>query len=125
LKKIAITGGAAVTVGDTEDADGFGLVWTADNYIYVGVTRGITRVSANGGTPERIIALKDDETAHRPQLLPDVDRLLFTLETGGQNRWDSAQIVVQSMKSGERKVVIPGGSDGRYVPTGHIVYTLG
>src|SRR5262249_23301423 len=43
----------------------------------------------------------------------------------GSTRWDQAQIVVQSLKSGERKVLIEGGSDARYVSTGHIVYALG
>jgi eukaryotic-like serine/threonine-protein kinase len=125
LKKIAIAGGAAVTISDTQDAEGFGLTWSADDYIYVGTQKGITRVSANGGTPERIITLKDGETAHRPQLLPDGDTLLFTLETGGPMRWETAQIVAQSLKSGQRKVLISGGSDARYIPTGHILYAVG
>src|SRR5262249_23021652 len=38
--------------------------------------------------------------------------------------WDHAQIVVQSLTSGERKVVVRGGSDGRYVPSGHIIYAV-
>jgi eukaryotic-like serine/threonine-protein kinase len=33
--------------------------------------------------------------------------------------------VVESLKSGTRKVLINGGSDARYAPTGHIVYALG
>lgn len=33
--------------------------------------------------------------------------------------------MVQSLKSGERKVLIEAGSDARYVPTGHLVYALG
>jgi serine/threonine-protein kinase len=33
--------------------------------------------------------------------------------------------VVQSLKTGERKTVIDGGSDGRYLPTGHLVYARG
>src|SRR5262245_36113134 len=39
--------------------------------------------------------------------------------------WDRARIVVQSLKSGERKVLIDGGTAAHYVPTGHIVYALG
>src|SRR5205823_14960051 len=41
------------------------------------------------------------------------------------DRWDKARIVVQSLQSGERKTLIEGGSDARYLPTGHIVYALG
>ena len=38
--------------------------------------------------------------------------------------WDKARIVVQSLQSGERKTLIEGGSDPRYLPTGHIVYAV-
>jgi hypothetical protein len=59
-------------------------------------------------------------------LLPDGGGLLFTLATGtGIDRWDKAKIVVQSLRSGERKTLIEGGSDARYLATGHIVYALG
>jgi serine/threonine-protein kinase len=52
--------------------------------------------------------------------------LLFTItQTVGPERWDQGQIVVQSLRSGERKVIVRGGSDGRYVPTGHLIYALG
>ena len=36
--------------------------------------------------------------------------------------WNDAQIVVQSLDSGQKKVVAQGGADARYVPTGHLVY---
>src|SRR5262249_16629014 len=61
-----------------------------------------------------------------PQVLPGGDEVLFTVAgTTGDDRWDKAQIVVQSLKTGQRKMLINGGSDARYVPTGHIVYALG
>ena len=43
---------------------------------------------------------------------------------GGATRWDEAQIVVQSLESGERRVLWEGGSDARYVSTGHLIYAL-
>src|SRR5262249_20354727 len=126
LKRIAITGGAAVTISDVGDPP-HGPLWNSDGFIYLGQPKRIARVSANGGKLDTVIALKDGETAHRPQLLPRGDALLFTLTnaTGGPDRWDTGQIVVQSLNTGERKVVVPGGSDGRYVPSGHVIYMLG
>jgi serine/threonine-protein kinase len=125
LKRIAVTGGAAVTIGDAEETNaGFGPVWNVDNYIYLGQPRRIVRVSADGGKLESIITLKDDEVGHLPQLLPDGDTILFTLKKDGAD-WDSSQVVAHSLTSGARKVLVTGGSDGRYVRTGHIVYTLG
>src|SRR5262245_28750905 len=71
--------------------------------------------------------MNESQLFHGPQLLPGGDALLFTVASTGNrvDRWDKAQIVIQSLKSGERKVVIEGGSDARYLPTGHLVYALG
>ena len=50
--------------------------------------------------------------------------MLFTLLRGVWNgRWEDAQIVVQDLENGDRKVLV-SGEDGRYVPTGHLVYAL-
>src|SRR6185295_11897753 len=43
----------------------------------------------------------------------------------GPTRWDKARIVVQTMKSGARKTIVNGGTDARYLRTGHLVYALG
>src|SRR5262249_6746354 len=66
------------------------------------------------------------ESAFGPQVLPGGEFLLFTLATGtGLDRWDTAKIVLQSLKTGDRHVLLEGGSNARYVPTGHLVYALG
>src|SRR5215471_6178734 len=131
LKKIAITGGAAVTLAEV--AFPFGSSWTADNHILLADPRlGILRVTADGSKPETLIAAKDGEVMHGPQLLPDGDHVLFTVHpavSGGASTrtavWDNAQIVVQSLTKSVRKPLIGGGADARYVPTGHLVYALG
>jgi Tol biopolymer transport system component len=123
LKKIAVSGGAAVTICP---ADGpFGMSWGADGIVFGQGTKGIMRVSANGGKPELLVGVKGDEEAHGPQVLPAGEHVLFTLATGqGPDRWDNAKIMVQSTKTGERKTLIERGSDARYLPTGHIVYAF-
>jgi len=125
LKKIAIAGGAAVTIGDVMNP--FGASWGPDDRILVGQgPGGIVRVSANGGTPEALVKVESGELAHGPQMLPDGEHVLFTLAQGAApTRWDQAQIAVQSLESGERTVLVNGGSDARYLPTGHIVYAVG
>jgi len=130
LKKIAVTGGGAVTVSEVDLP--FAASWTADDQILLAdPVKGILRVSASGGKPETLIAAKGGEAMTSPQLLPDRDHLLFTVRSGGvarggldASRWDKAQIVAQSLKSGQRKTLIEG-ADGRYVPTGHLLYALG
>ena len=127
LKRMALTGGAAVTICPAGAV--LGLSWAHDGSILFAQeqgARGVLRVSANGGTPAVVIDVKGREQAHGPQLLPDGDHVLFTLATGtGASRWDNAQIVVQSIKSGERKTLVTGGTDGRYLASGHLVYGLG
>jgi serine/threonine-protein kinase len=126
LKKIAITGGATVTIA--EMGNPYGATWYSDDSIMVGQgAKGIIRVSAKGGSkPETVIEAKLNEVLHGPQVLPGGNELLFTVAgTTGDDRWDQAQIVVQSLRTGERKPLLNGGSDARYVPTGHIVYALG
>src|SRR5262245_30349248 len=131
LKKIAITGGAAVTVAEVEFP--YSASWTVDDQILLAdPQKGILGVSASGGKPVPVIAAKPDEVMFGPQLLPDRDHLLFTVRSRIEARegrraeaWDNAQIVAQSLKTGERKTLIEGGADGRYVPTGHLVYALG
>jgi serine/threonine-protein kinase len=123
LKKIAVSGGVAVTLCDAGNP--FGAEWEKNGMIVFGERHGIMRVSANGGTPELLIGTEPGELVHGPQTMPDGKSVLFTLASGpGLRRWDRAQIVVQSLESGERKVLWNGGSDARYVPTGHIVYAL-
>lgn len=61
-----------------------------------------------------------------PELLPDGQTLLFTLATGNTaENWDRAQVIAQSLKTGDRRVIVDGGSDARYLPTGHLVYAQG
>ena len=121
LRKVAITGGAPVKLWEAQIP--WGASWGPDDTILYGQGgAGIWRVSGQGGTPQRVVSVdeKKGESAHGPQLLPGGRAVLFTLATGGG--WNEAQIVVQLLDSGERKVVLRGGRDARYVETGHLVY---
>ena len=86
--------------------------------------RGIWQVPGTSGTPEVLIPMEDGERAHGPQMLPGGEWVLFTLQPRGLDSWDQAQIVVQSLETGDRTVLIEAGRDARYVPTGHLVYGL-
>ena len=124
IKRIALSGGAAVIVCEADTL--FGMSWDGDSIFFGQGSKGIMRVSANGGKPEPVASVKTGELAHGPQLLPDGQTLLFTVATGtAADRWDKARIVAESLKSHERKTLIDGGSDARYLPTDHLVYALG
>ena len=122
LKRIPISGGASVKIADATNL--YGASWGTDGTILFGQPEGIMRVSANGGTPELVIPAREGEQVDSPQLLPDGESVLFSVTTAGNStrRWDDAQIVVQSLSTGARTVVVQSGSDARYLPTGHLIY---
>jgi serine/threonine-protein kinase len=122
IKKIAVTGGAPVTLCPADNV--FGMSWSKDWVFFGQGSKGILRVSENGGKPEQVVNVKSGESADGPQLLPGGDAIVYTLSTGGSVDWDKAEIVVQTLKSGERKTLIQGGSDARFVRTGHIIYAI-
>ena len=122
LKRVAVTGGAPVTVADMA-VPPLGASWGADELIVYGQPDGIMQVPGAGGTPELLIPADEGETMHGPQMLPGGEWVLFTVRSTNQS-WNEAQIVVQSVTTGARTVLIDGGRDGSYVPTGHLVYGL-
>jgi Tol biopolymer transport system component len=124
LAKVAIGGGAPIVLAEPL-GNPFGISWESDGTILFGQPDGIWRVSENGGTPVRIIAIEETEQAYGPQLLPGGDWVLFSLAPGlDATRWDQADIVVESLETGERRVLRSGGHDARYLPTGHLTYVF-
>ncbi len=120
LKRIPVGGGAAVTICPATNP--FGASWEADGTILFAQPKGILRVSAEGGAPQVVIPAGDGERVHGPQLLPDADSVLFTATTG---TWDEARIVVQSLGTGARKVLVERARDAQYVRSGHLLYVQG
>jgi eukaryotic-like serine/threonine-protein kinase len=124
LKRIAASGGVAIPVTALASPP-LGISWGPDDTILIGQPGGIMQVRATGGKAEPLVDLDDGELSNGPQMLPG-NRVLFTLGKGvDADRWDRASIVVQPLPSGPRQTIVEGGSDGRYVPTGHIVYAVG
>jgi len=126
LKRIAISGGSAVPICPLSGAPN-GMVWDKSGIFFALARTGILRVSPNGGKPELVGAqIDEDSLVYGVQLLPDGDTLLFavTQRNAGNDLWNKARIIEQSIQRGERKTLIEGGTDGRYVPSGHIVYVL-
>ena len=131
LKRVDVGGGAPVPIYRTGPAPS-GMSWSETGILFSQIGTGILRIAPDGGAkPELLVPLtSDDGLAHSPRLLPDGRTLIFTMTTDigvgtTGNRWDNAQIVVQSLTTGSRKTIVQPGTDARYVPTGHLVYALG
>ena len=69
IKKIAVTGGAAVTVCAATMP--FGMSWGPNGIVFSQGSQGIWLVSGDGGTPRSaLVTLKDGEVSASPQMLP-------------------------------------------------------
>ena len=125
LKKVSVTGGAAISLCDAPS--GRGGTWTDDDtIIFAPETTGtLMRVSAAGGTPAAFGTLGQGAVTQRwPQVLPGGRAVLYT-EHSSPSGWDAANLVVALLSTtsgGAPKVVVRGGYFGRYVPSGHLIY---
>jgi len=83
---------------------------------------GLELISAAGGTPQILTApdFKKGETAYRwPQLLPGDNQILFSILGTMQS---DVRIVVQSLNTRERRVLVHGAATARYASPGYLVY---
>ncbi len=125
LKRVGVTGGGPVTLGNTQASFGFssGSWGPEDTIVFTdssdsGVA--LYRISASGGEAEPLAIPDPDkgESAFEyPQILPGGETVLFQNGLAG----DSDSWVV-SLETGERKMVLEGTRAARYAPTGHLVY---
>ncbi len=125
LKTYSLDGGSITTICDCTRP--YGASWGSDDSIVFSCDwkGGLWRVPASGGEPEQVTQLDTDagEVSHRlPHLLPGSKEVLYTVMRNSEHDWDQTQIVLQSLESGERRVLVEGGSDARFVPTGHLVF---
>jgi len=132
LKKISVEGGAALTLCDAGGgATGGGGSWGDDgNIIFATIgplTGELMRVPSAGGAPTPVIKRAPGEVKQGwPQFLPGSKAALFTSSASSLNGLSDANIDVVSVKDGQRKTLVHGGTYPRYIPgvngTGYLLY---
>jgi eukaryotic-like serine/threonine-protein kinase len=130
LMKSALAGGAPQTITAGIALAGRGATWAPDGTIYFAPSPsgGLWKVRANGGTAVPVTQpdASAGENSHRwPQILPDGKHVLFTIRTDGIGSFDDAKIAVLSTETGKWHVLLDGGTCGRYVPDGHLLFGRG
>jgi serine/threonine protein kinase/Tol biopolymer transport system component len=123
LKKIAVRGGASVTL--CEAPAGRGGAWGDDGTIVfspnMSLATRLLRVASTGGTPVPLTSDSEAPQARWPQILPGGRAVLFTSSRTAAD-FSDADVMVQPLPSGAPKVVQRGGFYGRYVASGHLLY---
>lgn len=121
LKKVATDGGSPVVLCEASDL--LGASWGDDDTIIaaLGAPGQLSRVPASGGKPTVAVDLSAESAIVRwPQLLPGGEAVIYTA-MGGAGA-DRANVEVQSASGGNRKVLVQGGTFGRYLPDGYLTY---
>jgi dipeptidyl aminopeptidase/acylaminoacyl peptidase len=127
LKKLAIVGGAPVTLCPVKGVP-YGGSWRGATIVFAdylaGQAGGIWAVGDSGGEPRPIVPIDDKkEFAAQPQLLADGVHVLMGVVAGSSPRQGEPDIVVQAIgQAGSRKVLVHGGSDPKLLSMGHLVY---
>ena len=120
LKKVAIAGGPLFSLCPA--ADPFGIRWQGRRIVFGQGGKRFLAVPDTGGTAETLLEVKDQtELIAQPQLVNDDRDLIYTLRSP-EDLWDSAQVVTEPVGGGARRVLAARGTDGRLLPTGHLVY---
>jgi Tol biopolymer transport system component len=125
IKKVSVTGGPPLPISKVSGNSGLhGATWAPDDSVVFGTNAaGLMRITP-GGMPEPLTKTDQSkgELAHRyPHLLPGGRHLLFTIfNADGQP--DSMQIALLDLQSGQHRVIVRGGGNPVYAPSGHIVY---
>jgi serine/threonine-protein kinase len=144
IGRVRLDGSAPVTLA-RDVTFPLGMSWSSGQIVFGQFSRGVMQVAAEGGTPEVVVRIEEPETALNPQLLPDGRAVLFTMARGfnpatlrslllqvtragnespARDIWAKARVVVQSLDTGARTVLVDGASDAQYLPTGHILYAV-
>ena len=123
LRKIPVDGGTPQTICECDAS--YGATWeSGGSIVFAGSAGGLQRVSAAGGAPVPITRVDTEvgEYSHRlPHSLPGGDVVLFTALVGHKD-WKRSTIEAYDTVARERTLLIEGGTDGRYVPPGFLVF---
>jgi serine/threonine-protein kinase len=117
LRKVALAGGAAVTIADIGQLQG--ASWGRDDRIVFSSQGRLLRVPAAGGTPE-VLAAPDSGTSisyRWPEMVADADAVIFTLVR------TEPVLAALSLTDGSIAELGQPGMSPRYVEGGYLVFT--
>jgi serine/threonine-protein kinase len=127
MNKLSLGGGAPIIICDAPSNSS--ATWGEGGSIVFhrewGSHLWIVGSEANS-TPRQLTTLKveEGERGHLgASMLPGGTHALFTIWTGGA--LEDALIAAVELATGKHQVIVRGGADAHYVPSGHLVYSRG
>jgi eukaryotic-like serine/threonine-protein kinase len=126
LKRVAVTGGAPVTLSQLEGA-AFGVSWRNGMILVGRGPGGIDAIPEGGGAPRNVVRIDPNmERAVQPALLEDGRHVVFAvprpIDTGRETASGEGPIVVQPIDGGPRKVLVERGASPQVILSRHLVY---
>jgi serine/threonine-protein kinase len=120
LMRVSLLGGGATPVCNTVLGGVSGSWGPDDMIVFSDASFSLYRVSAAGGEPQ-VLASPNSERGEiyyrHPEILPGGAAVLFTVWGNG-----AFQTRVLSLETGDQKIVVEGGRQAHYLPTGYLVY---
>jgi eukaryotic-like serine/threonine-protein kinase len=122
LKVVPVTGGPPITLASPGIGSGGGGAWGADGWIYFDTPNGLSRIQADGGSPELLIPFDSAarEVGHAwPDALPNGKGLVYR----SRRNLDPSDfdIVAFDFRTHERQVLVKGLL-ARFVAPGFLVF---
>jgi len=124
LKKVPANGGVPLVICDVVST-AYGGTWGPDDTIVFATSdvdfAGLLRVSAAGGTPQRLTTPEPGGRHTFPSFLPGGKAIVFAAASRLAGEADNASIVARQLDTGEQRVVFTGANQPRYLASGHLV----
>jgi serine/threonine-protein kinase len=125
LKVVSLAGGAPEDRAQINWPRGG--TWAPDDTIIFSPSdnSGLWQVPASGGAV-RVLAQPDPAKGERsyrwPEVSPDGGAVFFTLATSDIQSFDNARLMVRSLRTGEQRELLRGGSAATCTMTGHLLF---
>jgi len=121
IRKVAVTGGVPTMVC-AASLNPLGMSWAAGSILFSQGEAGILRVAAAGGQAEPLIE-SNGVVVQDPQFVLNEESVLFTIAADNAGNKDRA--VIQSIPSGERRVVVEDASSPMLLESGYLLFVRG
>jgi serine/threonine-protein kinase len=125
IKRVDVRGGTPVDV--CEMAQPITIDWDGQGLLVGQGPAGVTRCNPSGGPLQTLVKAKPGEVLFSPQMLPGGTSILYGSARiqKGLPLYDAADVIVESLNDGKRRILVQNATDARLMSNGNLVYVSG